>query len=108
MAKFYGKVGYARNVETAPSVWQEEWTIKTHSGDLLENRSRLVDGNVVNPGVRIANKISIIATPYALEHFYEIRWVEFQNSKWTVSGVTVNYPRLILELGGLYNVPTQT
>lgn len=108
MAKFYGKVGYARNVETAPSVWQEEWTIKKHSGDLLENRSRLVDGNVVNPGVRVANKISILATPYAREHFHEIRWVEFQNSKWTVSGVTVNYPRLILELGGLCNVPTQT
>ncbi len=107
MAKFYGKVGYAANVETAPSVWQEEWTIKTHSGDLLENRRKLVDGSIVNPGISISNKISIVATPYAREHFHEIRWVEFQNSKWTVSDVTVNYTRLILTLGGLYNGATQ-
>lgn len=107
MAKFRGKVGYARNVETAPSVYNEEWTIKQCSCDLLENKSKLVDGSVVNPGIRLMNRISIVASPYARKHCHEIRWVEFQNSKWTVSDVTVNYPRLILTLGGLYNGPTQ-
>lgn len=107
MPKFHGNVGYATTVETAPSVWQEEWTVKTHSGDLIENRSKLLDGSVVNPGIKVTNRISIVATPYAREHFHEIRWVEFQNSKWTVSDVTVSYPRLILTLGGLYNVASQ-
>lgn len=108
MAKFHGNVGYATNVETAPSVWKEVWTIKCHSGDLLENRRKLIDANTVNPGITISNKISVVATPYAREHFHEIRWVEFQNSKWTVSDVTVSYPRLILTLGGLYHGAPQT
>lgn len=107
MAKFHGNVGYVRTEETSASVYEEVWTVKSHSGDLLENRSKIQDDAAVNPGLRIMNKISIIATPYAREHFHEIRWVEFQGHKWSVSDVTVNYPRLILNLGGLYNGPTQ-
>lgn len=104
MAKFYGKVGYVRTVETTLGVWEEVTTERIYRGDLIKNRRKLQNDSEVNSGISIQNSISIVADPYARDHFYEIRWVEFQNSKWSVSDVTVEYPRLTLMLGGLYHV----
>lgn len=64
---------------------------------------KMQNEGVVNTGISISEEISIVADPYAQRHYTEIRWVEFDGSKWRVTGVTVNYPRLILTLGGLYN-----
>lgn len=106
MAKFYGNVGYVTTVETSPGVYTERVVIRTYRGDLLRNRRRLDNSSKVNSDIDISNEVSIVADPYAQNHFFEIRWVEFQNSKWTVSDVTVDYPRLTLTLGGLYNGST--
>lgn len=106
MAKFYGNVGYVTTVETSPGVYTERVVIHTYRGDLLRNRRRLDNSSKVNSDIDISNEVSIVADPYAQNHFFEIRWVEFQNSKWTVSDVTVDYPRLTLTLGGLYNGST--
>ncbi len=108
MSKFYGKVGYAETYEKRLGVWDERYTERVYRGDLLKNRRKMKDGTEVNPGITISNEISIVADPYAREHFHQIRWVEFQNSKWSVSDVTVDYPRLILTLGGLYNGSTES
>lgn len=103
MAKFYGNVGYAANVETAPSVFQEQWTIRGYKGDRMKISRKMLNEGVVNTGISISEEISIVADPYARHHYTEIRWVELDGSKWRVTGVTENYPRLILTLGGLYN-----
>lgn len=106
MAKFYGKVGYVRTVEKSFGVYDEVTTVRRIGGDLLKNRRKMKDGSDVNPGITISNEISFIADAYAREHYFQIRWVEFQGSKWSVSDVTVDYPRLTLTLGGLYNGST--
>jgi len=106
MAKFYGSVGYVTTVETSPGIWTEQLTVRRYRGDLLRNRRRYESGSKINGDIDISNEVSIVADPYAREHFFQIRWVEFQNSKWTVSDVTVDYPRLTLTLGGLYNGTT--
>lgn len=103
MAKFYGNIGYASEVVTAPGVVQTVYTVRKYKGDLIQNRRKLRDTSDVNTGITVSNEISIVADPYAREHFHEIRWAEYRNSKWTVSDVTVGYPRLILTLGGPYH-----
>lgn len=106
MAKFYGNVGYVRTVEKTFGVYDEVVTVRKYRGDLPKNRRKMKDGSDVNPGITISNEVSFIADPYAREHYFQIRWVEFQGSKWSVSDVTVDYPRLTLTLGGLYNGST--
>jgi len=44
-----------------------------------------------------------ILEAYAYEHFSEMRYVEFMGSKWKIEAITVERPRLILSIGGLYN-----
>lgn len=104
MSKFYGAVGYAETVETSPGVWEEQITERNYYGDVIRNTRRLQSADKVNDDINISNEISIVADPYANDHFYAIRYVVFQGAKWKVSNVDVQYPRLILSLGGLYNV----
>lgn len=104
MSKFYGAVGYAETVETSPGVWEEQITERNYYGDVIRNTRRLQGADKVNDDINISNEISIVADPYANDHFYTIRYVVFQGAKWKVSNIDVQYPRLILSLGGLYNV----
>lgn len=103
MAKFYGKIGFAELVETAPGVWKEQIIEHSYSGDFNRNRRRLQSTDQVNDDINVANEISIIADPYATNNFLSIRYAEFMGAKWKISDVDVQYPRLILSIGGLYN-----
>jgi len=103
MARFAGKVGFAVQKETTPGVWTEEVTERQYYGDVIHNSRRLQTSGNVNDDIEISNRISIVADPYAFENFHAMRYVIFLNSKWKISEVEVQYPRLILSLGGLYH-----
>lgn len=104
MAKFYGAIGFAENVETSPGVHKEKIVTHNYSGDVLANNRRLQSGDQVNDNIVIGNRISILADPYDRNNFHTVRYVEFMGTKWKVSSVdAAQYPRLILTLGGVYN-----
>ena|SRR5688572_5597849 len=104
MAKYYGKVGYAgESVETAPGVWTEQIVERSYYGDVTRNTRKLEEGEKVNNDISVGNSISIVADEYALNHFFAIRYVEWAGSRWTVTDVEVQRPRLILRLKGVYH-----
>lgn len=103
MPKWYGKIGYGVTEETSPGVWTEEIVERQYYGDIIRNLRRLKTSDQVNDNVSVSNEISIVSDPYAFENFHSIRWVEFMGSKWKVTSVEVQYPRLLLSLGGVYN-----
>lgn len=103
MAKWYGAIGYAKTVETNPGVWEEKITTRNYYGNLTRNFRRLESSGNLNDNVNVANEISIIADPFATQNIYAMRYVEFMGAKWKISNVDVQYPRLTLTIGGLYN-----
>lgn len=103
MAKWYGNIGYAEMVEVEPGDWCEEITTRPYYGDAIRNTRMLQNSGGINDNVNIGNQISIVADPYANNHIYDMRYAEFQGAKWKVTNVDVQYPRLILTLGGIYN-----
>lgn len=103
MAKFYGKIGFAETVETTPGVWVEQITERSYYGDLIRNTRRLESSGNLNDDINIANEISILADPFANQHFHAMRYVELMGALWKISSVEVKYPRLILTVGGVYN-----
>lgn len=108
MARFYGRVGFASSQETAPGVYTDVIVERSYFGDVLRNMRRLSAGEPVNDDLSVSNQISIVADAYANEHFHAIRYVEWSGSLWTVDLVTVQAPRLVFELGKVYNGPIQT
>ena len=103
MAKWYGIIGYVNKVEAEPGVWEEEVIERTYYGDTIRNTRILQNSGDINDNVNITNQLSIVADPYANTHIYAMRYAEFQGTKWKVSSIEVQYPRLILTLGDVYN-----
>lgn len=103
MAKFYGMIGFAEQVEETPGVWVDKITVQQYYGDLVRNTRKLQSRDQLNDNIDIANDISIIADPYAAENFHKMRYVEFMGAKWKITNVEVQYPRLILTVGGVWN-----
>ena len=103
MAKWYGVIGFAETVETEPGLWVEQINERSYAGDLLSNNRRLQSSDSVNDNINVSNQISIVTDPYADQNFYAIRYVEFRGTKWKVTNAEVQFPRLTLSLGGVYN-----
>lgn len=106
MAKFYGKIGYGESEEKSPGVWEDNIVEYEYYGDVIKNTRRLQNGESVNDDLSVTNSISIVADPYANEHFFAIRYISWAGTLWKVSEVEVQRPRLVLRLGGVYNGPT--
>lgn len=101
--RYYGKIGYFETVETKPGLMEQKLVFKEAYGDVFRNTKRDTTGSNINDTITVSNQISIVADPYAREHFFYIKCIEWQGTLWTINSVDVQYPRLVLELGGLYN-----
>lgn len=108
MAKWYGKVGYIIQEEVEPGVWIPTPTERSYYGDLLSGMSKWSSANKVNDDLNVANKVSIMADPFANQHFSHIKYVEFMGALWNVTTIEPQPPRLILTVGGVYNGQTPT
>lgn len=103
MAKFYGAIGFAKSVEIAPGIYEDQITERFYSGDLIRNTRSLQPSDSVNNNINISNEISIVSDPFANQHMFDMRYVVFEGAKWKISNVEVQHPRLRLTIGGLYN-----
>lgn len=104
--KFYGPIGYAISEETAPGVWTDRIIERNYYGDVLKNYEHTSPGNSINDDVNIRNSLSIVSDPFAIQHFHTIKYVKWLGAAWKVSSAEVQYPRLILTIGGVYNGET--
>ena len=106
MAKYFGTIGFKTTYEETRGNWVEDITERDYYGDVTRNYVRTNtygDNTTTNRTPECNNSISIVADPYANENFHNIIYATFMGTKWTVSNVEVQYPRLNLTLGGVYN-----
>lgn len=104
MNKWHGIIGYVEDVEDEPGIWVQKATEKRYFGDILKNSSRWsASNNSLNDNRIVDSQISIVADPYAFQHFSSIKYVEFMGAVWEVSSIKPEYPRLIISMGGLWN-----
>ena len=106
MAKFYGPVGYAQTIESAPGVSTERIVEHNYSGDILRETQNHQSGKYLNDDLRLSHRISIVSDAFAYENVHAMRYVKLDGVSWKISAVEVSRPRLILTIGGVYNVPT--
>lgn len=103
MAKWCGKIGYAITKETEPGLWEPVIVERKYYGDLISNRWKRQNSGGINDDINISNSISIIADPFANQNLGSMAYVECMGAKWKISDVEIQFPRLILTVGGLYN-----
>ena len=103
MGKWFGRIGYSEQLEVSPGVWEEKITERQYYGDVVRNIRRLESSVNVNDDINASMEISIVADPFALSNFHSMRYIEYMGSLWKIPNVEVNYPRLVLTIGGLWN-----
>lgn len=110
MARFYGKVGFGRSVESPPDKpgkWDDEIVERYYKGDVLRAAQNLETDSSIVGDVSLSHRISIVQDRYAIEHLLEIKYVELAGERWVVTNIDdTQPPRLILSTGGVYNGPT--
>lgn len=104
MARYFGKIGYLITEEKTPGVWSENIVERSYYGDIIQHGTRWQSSSdKVNDDILVTNEVSILADPYAYEHFSEMRYIEFMGANWKISSIQVERPRLTITLGGLWN-----
>ena len=104
MAKFCGKIGFINTVENLPGIWTDSEPIeRTYYGDIIRNIRTIESSSNVIDNLNITNSISVVADKYANENFQYMKYVIFKGIKWKIINISIEYPRIILTIGGVYN-----
>lgn len=102
MAKFAGLVGYVTQGETTPGVWSPVEKPVMMKGDLIRQSSSQ-NGDKVNSDVTLGHRVSLMADSYAMDNYFDIKWVQINGKKWSVTSIELQRPRIVVTLGGLWN-----
>ena len=107
--KYYDDVTFVLQQEDpqAPGVWKECKIVKPYMGDWKRVESRWNPASNVIDEKRVNNQLEIISDPFAVTNFMHIRCVKWMGHEWAVTTVTLRPPRIVMEIGGLYNASTE-
>lgn len=104
MPKFFGKIGFAISEETSPGVWEDKIVTRDYYGDVVRDNRRFQNHSQLNDDISISNSFSVVMDKEAYANFHKIRFIEYMGTKWKVESVDASSPpRLILDVGGVYN-----
>lgn len=106
-----GKIGFwFDDVEVAPSVYRSKIVEKPYAFEI--DRDIRKNDNVPdqqNDNLNINNKISIVTDLYIQKHWPSVKYVLWNGVRWKVKSIDLTpYPRIYIELGGIYNGQTTT
>lgn len=100
--KWFGQIAFTVQSENEAGITTETLVIRDYYGDLLKVYKN-DENNQVNLNFNVRNRISVLADPFAMNTFHSIAYITFMGAKWRVSGVEVQFPRLLIDLGDVYN-----
>lgn len=106
MSKFFGEIGFATQVETSPGIWEDKIIEKQYYGDIAREARRFSASEQVLDNINLSNQLSIIADGYVVDNVQNLRYVRWLGGLWKISYVELKFPRLVLEMTGVYNGPT--
>ncbi len=105
MAKFFGQIGFVltSDIPDENGICEPREYERDYYGDVLRRYHRWDSGQQINDDINISNEISIVSDGFADQNIPYIRYVVWNGTKWKVSSVEIDYPRLKLSIGGVYN-----
>lgn len=109
MAKFFGPIGFAIPTEARQGVWKDRIEEHYYRGDVTRLSSRWsASSDSTNDDITLNHQISIVADPFARDHLHTMKYVGYMGANWKITNIEVQYPRLMLTIGGVYSGRTQS
>lgn len=103
MTRYSGLVGYGEQVETGPGVWENIIKERMMKGDLIRQNANIRDSGKVNDDITLNHRVSLLGDAYAFDNYFNMKWIQINGRKWKVSSIEVQRPRLLADIGGLWN-----
>lgn len=103
MSKWFGKIGFYQTEKTGAGVYNAAVTEREYYGDVYRSKRKYETGSSINNDINMSVEISILSDHFVNEHLPNIKYVEYMGTKWNVTDITPEYPRLTLSLGGIYD-----
>lgn len=105
MAKYSGMLGYVMPAkEDPPGIWKPSAVVeKLGRGDLIRQTVNNEDVGGLSDGININNQISIIMDPFVNKNLESLKYAILYGTRWEIKSLSINRPRVILTLGGVYN-----
>ena len=106
--RWYGPIGFATTSEseTEPSVYVQTIEERNYRGEVYNRRSYFDNSSGANDNLRLTQEVSIVSDPYLNEHYGQMVYLGLDGTKWRITGVKVDRPRLRLTLGDVWNEDT--
>lgn len=105
MSRFHGIIGYIYTEEVRPGVWEEVTVERKYYGNMTKKATSWSYGDSRIPNYELSTVLSVVADPFGFNHYNHIRYIAYMGQLWTVKNVDVQYPRIELTIGGIYNGP---
>lgn len=108
--RFAGEIGFSESVDRGDDtgVTINKIYRRPYYGDVLKNYRSWKENQFSTIGdITINNQISLVGDPFLFEHLQFMKFVIWMGRPWSVTSVDVEYPRLIISIGGVYNGPTE-
>ena len=102
MAKYYGNIGFATQVETSPGIWEDSIEERPYKGDVLQSGRRWDPAENINDNFNITNKFSIVSDVFLYSHIPALRYLEYMGTKFKITNVSLDRPRVEISVGGVY------
>lgn len=102
MAKYYGHIGFATQVESEPGIWTDVIERRPYKGDILRSGRRYETSENINDNFTITNSFSIISDAFLYSHIPAMRYIEYLGTKFKITSVEIERPRVTISVGGVY------
>lgn len=103
--KFAGEVGFwIKDAETRPGIYTEKMIERHYTGDVSRAYHKWTErDSSTTDNLRLNNEISIVGDIFALKNQGSIKYVLWNGIYWEVNTIGINPPRLVLEIGGVWD-----
>lgn len=108
MSKFSGVIGYQSEIEVSPGVWQTSFIEKSARGDILRKDYRWSSQSFSTIETDSSSeKISIGADRFWIPLIRQnrMKYIKYEgdDTKYSITGASVDRPRIILTVGGIFH-----
>ena len=112
MARFHGPIGFLTTEEkdpvARPGIYDEVLKERTYYGDVFNSSRRWDQNGNFNDNLAISNRISIVADDFIKTHLGAMKYVRWLGDTWKITNFEMQYPRIILTIGGQYHEPEKS
>lgn len=103
--RYSGKFGFSEPTEIAPGVMDDVITERSYLGDLVQRTETLSTSNSILPEYRTTTSVSVLCDAELTESYRNLRYISNMGTNWSVASAVLEYPRLVVYVGEIYNGP---